>query len=328
MLLGVERDEHLVRLASALEQAERGGVRSLSDAQVADLPRLYRYAATRLARAETAGRDPARARALRAQLARAHALLFQGLERDPRGPLARALWFLRAEAPRTIRAEWRVLLVSFALVYGLAAVSFVAVRADLDLSWSLLDPGAVATEISQLEATAAGEPFRGNFTFGLGDSPATAGAILAHNMTVGVLFFASALVPPVYAYLLGLNGLMLGTYTAVAAHWGRGGEISGILWCHGTLEIQALVLAGAAGLVLVRGALLPGPWTRRHALRRGAERAWRLLAPVFPILFLAGLIEGFVSPHAPLGARLAVAALSGAALLAWALLGGRGAARA
>jgi hypothetical protein len=48
-----------------------------------------------------------------------------------------------------------------------------------------------------------------------------------------------------------------------------------------------------------------------------------LFAPVFPLLLIAGLIEGFVSPHAPLAARLAVAVASGVALLAWVLLGGR-----
>ncbi|MEM7287700.1 MAG: DUF2520 domain-containing protein, partial [Actinomycetota bacterium] len=36
--------------------------------------------------------------------------------------------------------------------------------------------------------------------------------------------------------------------------------------------------------------------------------AWRLLAPVFPMLFVAGMIEAFVSPHAPLEVRLAAVA--------------------
>jgi len=139
-----------------------------------------------------------------------------------------------------------------------------------------------------------------------------------------VLFFASALVPPLYLLVLAVNGLMLGTYTAVAAHWGQGFAIGSILSCHGALEIQALVLAGAAGLVLVRGAVMPGAWSRRHALRLGARRGWRLLAPVFPILFCAGLIEGFISPFADTGTRLAVAVTTGVALIAWALLGGSG----
>ena len=66
----------------------------------------------------------------------------------------------------------------------------------------------------------------------------------------------------------------------------------------------------------------PGAWSRRHALRRESRVAWRLFAPVFPLLFCAGLIEGFVSPHAPAAVRIATAVGTGVLLVAWALLGG------
>ena len=121
------------------------------------------------------------------------------------------------------------------------------------------------------------------------------------------------------------NGFMLGCYTAVAMHWGQGWQISSILWCHGMLEIQALLLAGAGGLVLVRGWIAPGPWSRRHALTLGSARALRLLAPVFPMLFCAGVIEAFVSPHAPLNVRVAVALVSPVVMIGWFGFGGRGA---
>ena len=145
---------------------------------------------------------------------------------------------------------------------------------------------------------------------------------------MGILFFASALVPPLYVYVLGTNGLMLGTYTGVAGHWGEAGSISSILWCHGVLEIQAFILAGTAGLCLVRAWVRPGSWTRRYAMQLESKRALVLLAPVFPLLFVAGLIEGFVSPHAGLGVRLATAVATGGLLVLWAVFGGRGSVRA
>jgi uncharacterized membrane protein SpoIIM required for sporulation len=150
---------------------------------------------------------------------------------------------------------------------------------------------------------------------------------MAHNMAVCVLFFGAALLPPLYLYVLATNGLMLGTYTAVAGHWDQAGAISSILWCHGTLELQAIILSGSAGLVLVRSWIAPGPWSRREAMSRESRRAWALLAPAFPLLFCAGLIEGFISPHAPHGVRLAVAVTSALALGLWITLGGRPARR-
>ena len=226
------------------------------------------------------------------------------------------------EAPRAIRAEWRLLSLSLALIYGLALLAYFAVSRDLDLAPSLLAPAMVEAEISQLEATANGEPFRGNFTFGWGESPAAAGMVTLNNIGVGILFFASALLPPLYLYVLSNNALMLGTYTAVAGHWGQAGAISSILWCHGVLEIQAIVLAGTAGLCLVRAWVRPRAYTRRHALQRESRRALLLLAPTVPILIFAGVIEGFVSPHAPIAVRVAVAVVTGVLLLVWALFGG------
>ena len=324
-----EEDRRRLKELSGLLRRARRGVRHLSADDARDLPRLYRHACSALARLEARDHGPALAADVRRLVGEAHGLLHQPAPAPgPARAAAAAASFVLAEAPRTIRAEWRLFALSFALVYGLALLAFAAVRSDLDLAPSLLDPRVVEQEIRQLQETGEGESFRGNFTFGLGASPHTAGWIMVHNMGVGVLFFAAALVPPLYVLLLATNGLMLGTYTAVAGHWGQAGAISSILWCHGVIEIQALVLAGTAGLALVRAWVRPGPWSRRHALRRESRVAWRLLAPVFPLLFVAGMIEAFVSPHAPLPVRLATAAGTGIALVLWVALGGRGALRA
>ncbi len=313
----------LVELEELVRRLRSGGARALSEAELARFPLLYRRVSTLVAEATTDGQDPAGLERAQAVLLAAHALY---RARSRTGSfLRRARELYLVEVPRTVRAEWKLVLGSFLLVYGLALLSGWLVHRDLELAYSLMSPAAVDHEIGQLESTAQGQPFRGNFTFGLGESPQTAGWIMAHNMGVGLLSFAAGLVPPLLLMLLAVNGLMLGTYTAVAMHWGQGGAISSILWCHGTLEIQAILLAGAAGLVLVRAWIAPGPWTRRHALTLESQRAWRLLAPVFPMLFVAGTIEAFVSPHAPIGPRMATAIASAVFLVAWIGFGGRAA---
>ena len=323
-----EEEVRLDRLADLVRRAEGIGglgMSGMSERDLIELPRLYRFAASEIARRETTGEGAAGASVerTRALVARAHAVLHRELDREPQGFLARTVRFFASEVPRTIRGEWKVIATSFAIVYGLALVAYFVVARDIDYAWSLMSNEMVSQEIAQLEATAAGEPFRGNFTFGLGKSPHAAGWIMAHNMSAGVVFFGAGLVPPLFLLVLAVNGLMLGTYTAIAAHWGQAGAISSILWCHGVIEIQALVLAGAGGLVLVRAWIAPGPWSRGHAMALESRRAWKLLAPVFPMLFVSGMIEGFVSPHAGVAVRIAVAAGTGLALLAWVVLGGR-----
>lgn len=313
------------KLTALVEAAGRQGLRKLSRDQLEKLPLWYRRAHAELARRRSTGEPAVSLREAEVVLAGAHGLLHREANLGQRPSAWVRTWrFLLADAPRVLRAEWRLLAFSLILVYGLAAFAFFAVGVDIENAYSLLDPGMVKSEISQLEALPEGQAFRGNFTFGVGESPTTSGWIMAHNMSVGVLFFAAGLLPPLFLYLVATNGLMLGVYTGVAHGYGQAGAISSILWCHGVIEIQALVLAGCAGLVLFRGLLLPGPFTRAEAMAREGRRAWFLMAPVFPLLFVAGMIEGFVSPHASLTVRLAIAIGTGLLLLAWALLGGRG----
>ena len=293
-----------------------------SDDDLALFPRLYRHACTRLARLEVQGGSERELAQVRRLVAAAHAVLHA--RRESAGAnVAKLLRLFLVESPRAIRREWRLLLLSALCVYGLAALAWAAVAQDLDLASSLLGRTEVEAEIEQLRELEEGESFRGNFDFGIGESPGTAGWIMTNNMRVGAVFFASALLPPLYVYVLAANALMLGTYVGVAGHWGQAGAISSILWCHGVLEIQAILLAGTAGLCLVRAWLRPLARTRSQALAQESRRALLLLAPTFPMLFAAGLIEGFVSPHAPLAVRLAVAALSGVALVLYATAGRR-----
>ena len=67
---------------------------------------------------------------------------------------------------------------------------------------------------------------------------------------------------------------------------------------HGVLELPAIFIAGGAGLLLARGILFPGSLPRRDALAEAGRDAIRLLVGVVPILVIAGIIEGFVSPTA------------------------------
>ena len=313
----------LARLEELVARASRRP-RALSGEELDELARLYRHASSLHARLEAMGDDPQGLDTARRVLAAAHGLLYRPLERDTRSLFARIRHYWMVRSPRTLRSEWRLLAFSFVLFYGFAVLSYVLVANDLGLAFGLLDAGVVSTTIDQLEGLEPGEPFRGNFTFGLDVSAQTSGWIMTHNLGVSTLFFASGLVPPLFLYVVANNGLMVGTYTAVAGHYGQAGEISSTLWCHGTLELQAIVLAGMAGLILVRGWLMPGPWTRGHAIRIESSRALLVLAPVLPMLVISGFIEGFVSPHADKPIRIATAVVTGALFLAWLVFAGRG----
>ncbi len=62
------------------------------------------------------------------------------------------------------------------------------------------------------------------------------------------------------------------------------------------LELPAIFIAGGAGLEIARGMLFPGFLPRRESLALAGGRAARLVLGIVPMLIIAGIIEGFVSP--------------------------------
>jgi uncharacterized membrane protein SpoIIM required for sporulation len=78
---------------------------------------------------------------------------------------------------------------------------------------------------------------------------------------------------------------------------------------HGALELPAIFIAGGAGLLLAKGILFPGTLPRRDAIADAGADAVRLMLGVVPILVIAGVIEGFISPTATaVAAKFAIGA--------------------
>jgi uncharacterized membrane protein SpoIIM required for sporulation len=77
---------------------------------------------------------------------------------------------------------------------------------------------------------------------------------------------------------------------------------------HGVLELPAIFIAGGAGLVLGKGVVFPGTLPRRDSIAEAGAEAIRLLLGALPLLVIAGIVEGFVSPtSAPVAAKFAIA---------------------
>src|SRR5262249_8430168 len=55
-------------------------------------------------------------------------------------------------------------------------------------------------------------------------------------------------------------------------------------------------IAGGAGLGIAKGMLFPGILPRRESLVQAGAKSVRLVLGTIPLLLIAGLVEGFVSP--------------------------------
>jgi uncharacterized membrane protein SpoIIM required for sporulation len=160
------------------------------------------------------------------------------------------------------------------------------------------------------------------------ERPYTSTFIMQNNIQVSFLAFGSGVLAGVLTvYVLVFNGLILGGLTGLTAHYGVGFDLWTFVIGHGVIELSVICIAGGAGLRLGWAVLRPGLHRRRDALALAARQVVRLIVGCVPLLVIAGLIEGFISPAEglPWPVKWGVGLGSGALLYAYLLLGGRGA---
>jgi Uncharacterized membrane protein len=93
------------------------------------------------------------------------------------------------------------------------------------------------------------------------------------------------------------NGVMIGAFQTFFFQYNVGFESMLAIWLHGTFEISAIIIAGAAGFALGNGWLFPGTYSRGYAFKQGAKRGIKIITGLIPVFITAGFIESFLTRH-------------------------------
>lgn len=97
-------------------------------------------------------------------------------------------------------------------------------------------------------------------------------------------------------YVLFINGALLGALTALVYLYGEPVNYWSLILPHGIIELVAIFIAGAAGLIIAKYILIPGKYSRKNALIKGSKKAVSLIGGITFFLIIAGIIEGFFTP--------------------------------
>lgn len=314
----VAPQERWKTLESLLQRAEKKGLAALTVNESMQLCQLYRQVSIDLSRARADQAHPQVLRLLNQLVGRAHGQVY----RSQNMQLSNAWKFLLTGFPQLVRKHAILILLTMALFYGTTLATAVAVVNNPLLAYSLFDEDKVEYENIRLEKH-EGE-YKGNFTFSVEQSSLIGATIIVNNIRVCMLSFATgALLGLPCLIILIFNGRMLGTLEGMMINAGYFVDFNALILTHGVLELTAICISGAAGLLLAKAIIAPGLLPRRQALKAVAMDALGLLLGCMVILVFAGLIEAYVTPHFSQSVRFSVAFITGVLLLSYILLAGR-----
>jgi len=302
-------------LTDLLDRAHGAGMRRLSPGEIETLGRLYRATTSDLALAK---RDFPHHRVtiyLNQLVARAHAVVYRG------EPLAyrRMLRFATQGFPRAFRQAAPFIIAAALMMVLPALIAGVATGWQTEAARWLLPPSAQAL-VEQIEAQDLWVDIP------IQDRPYASSFIMQNNIRVSFMAFGGGVLaglPTLWTMVI--NGLLLGGITGLTIHYQIGFELWTFVIGHGVIELSTICIAGGSGLMLGWAVIRPGLLSRRDALALAARRAVRLLIGCVPLLVIAGVIEGFISPAEmlPWQVKWFVGLGSGAVLYGYLLLAGR-----
>ncbi|MDE2596200.1 MAG: stage II sporulation protein M [Sphingomonadales bacterium] len=283
-----EREGDWQRLEAIVTRMEAGRVRKLSDADVLELPVLYRTVASSLSIARETSLDAATLAYLEGLVQRAWFLVY-----GPRVSLGGWLRrFFGGGWSAAVRAIWVDLLIALAAMVAGTVVGWVLVAHDPDWYYALV-PGQFA---DARVPGASREVLYGTLFGNQGQDAKSAFSayLFSNNAQVSIMAFA-------LGFAFGVPSLMLlvqnmGTMGAMLwLYHGQGlmVDFAGWLAVHGTTELYAILLAGGAGLHVGRSMAFPGQLSVMQAAGEAGRRAAVVMVGVVLMLVVAAMLEGF-----------------------------------
>jgi len=284
----LEREADWIRLEDIVTKMEQGKARRLSDDDVLALPTLYRTLLSSLSIARENSLDAGLIAYLEGLALRSYFLVYGTQTSFGRwlGSFFGGGW---SRAVRAIQLD--IWIALFVMIAG-AAIGYILVAGDSDWFYALVPGNFSDVRVPGASEEALRETlFGGQHEDGLG---VFAAFLFSNNAQVAILAFALGFAFAIPSILLLIHNMaLLGAMLWVFAERGLTVEFVAWLSIHGTTELLAILLAGAAGIHVGRSIAFPGARSHLKAASDAGKRAALVMAGVIIMLICAGLLEGF-----------------------------------
>jgi len=275
------------RLDAIVTRIDKRSVRVLDEEDLLALPVLYRTTLSSLSVARETSLD----RGLQTYLEQLCTRAYFHIYGAPGNAWRQTAAFFATGWPRAIASLWRETLAAVALTVLGAALGYLLVQHDPSWYYSII-PSEMA---EGRDPSASAQTLRDALYGGKASDPLVTFAtfLFTHNSQVALFAFALGFAFAVpTAMLLVYNGLMLGAMISIYVSKGLGAALGGWLIIHGSTELFAITLAGAAGFRIGLAVGFPGRRSRLDSAVAAGRTGGTAMAGVVLMLLVAGLLEG------------------------------------
>jgi uncharacterized membrane protein SpoIIM required for sporulation len=254
-----------------------------------DFPHLYRQMCHHLSIAKARHYSPYLITQLHNMVLRGHALLY----RKTRFPGWKIIHFFLIGFPATLRANHNLFWLSLACFVipglGMGLMCYF----DSEFIYSLMPKSHVANMESMYDPAERTGSSRGAWA-----DVYMFGFYIWNNVSIGFRVFGMGLLMGVGTILsLLYNGFSIGGVAGHLTQLGYTETFWPFVIGHGSFELTAIVICGAAGFKMAQPLIRPGPYRRLDALRIISRDALTLVIGGGFMLFVAAIIEAFWSPN-------------------------------
>ena len=216
---------------------------------------------------------------------------FQKIYKTKREDTNRFVHFWKFEVPIIVYQYRRYVFYAFAIFLSFVAIGALSAAFDDTFVRLILGDHYVNMTLENIEA---GDPVA---VYKSGSNWGSAFGITLNNLYVGISSFIFGVFGGIgTGYYLLNNGIMLGAFQFFYREGVFWESVRGI-WIHGSMEIFAIIIEGAAGLILGASILFPKTYSRLTSFKIGMKDGVKILISTFPFTITAGFLEGYVTRY-------------------------------